>query len=160
LRPKVHTEKHIVQQTVASVATAAIATVNIAFAKKAPTTAAIDVREGSSISAVFVEMWITSDDAAQGSTVVTLEKRPSLAPSMSYAQSIALDTYPNKNNVFYTTMGLTPPNVQSGIPFIRQWFKIPKGKQRFGQDDILVINISGITNGANYCGFFTFKEQY
>lgn len=131
----------------------------MAFSVAAPS-ASNEVREGCTISAVFVEMWVTSDDSAQGSTVVSLEKRPSLSPQMTYAQSQALNSYSNKRNVFFTSQGLTPPNVQSGIPFIRQWFKIPKGKQRMGLGDLITLNISGITNGANYCGFFTFKEQF
>ncbi len=159
MRPKVHTEKHIIQLTPTTVGLASIINQAIVFATAAPV-GATNVREGATISAVFIEMWITSDDAAQGSTVVTLEKIPALAPYQTYTQSITLNGYANKKNILYTTQGLTPPNIQSGVPFIRQWFMIPKGKQRFGLGDQLILNISGISNGAVFCGQFQFKEQF
>jgi len=77
---------------------------------------------------------------------------------MNYANSIALDSYVNKKNILYTTMGLVGPNDEQPLPIIRQWFKIPKGKQRMGSNDTIKLNISAITNGLNYCGFSTNKE--
>jgi len=159
MKPVIHTEKHIIQLTPTNVGLGAIDNQTMASAVAAPT-GATEVREGSSIKSVFIEMWITSDDGAAGSTVVTLEKRTGGSPAMLYAQSIALNSYANKKNVLYTTQGLTPPNIQSGILFLRGWHKIPKGKQRFGLSDILILNISGISNGATFCGFWTYKEEF
>ncbi len=160
MRPVVNTDKHYVQVSVTSVGLGALLATVFANAVQDATSSATEVREGAKISAVFIEMWITSDDAAQGSVSVSVEKRTGNSPTMTFAQSQALYSFPNKKNIMYHTQGLTSPNVQSGIPFIRQWFKIPKSKQRFGLGDNLTLNVSGITNGAVICGFFTYKEQF
>lgn len=159
MRPTVNTEKHILQFTTATVASGAIANLNLAIGTASPS-ATSHVREGAVISAVYVEIWVTSDDATQGAGVVSVEKRPANATAMTYAQSVALNSYSNKKNLLFCSEGLTPPNVQSGIPLIRQWIKIPKGKQRFSLNDYLVVNVSGIGNGANYCGMMIYKEQF
>lgn len=159
MRPRVNTEKHILQFSPTTVGLGAISNVLAVHAVAAPALSR-DVREGAIVSAIYVEFWIHSDDAAAGSTVVTLEKVPALATPMTYAQSIVLNDYSNKKNILYTSQGLVPPNVQSGLPLIRGWFKIPKGKQRFGLGDKIIINISGISNGVVYCGHLQFKEQF
>lgn len=159
MKSPINSEKHYVQQSVATVALGARAIIEIAKGVVAPTAPA-EVRVGAQVKAVFVEMWVTSDDTAQGSTVATLEKYSGGQPGVTYAQIINLQDYPNKKNILFTTQGLTPPNVQSGIPFIRQWFKIPKGKQRIGLGEVISLNIAGISNGANYCGMITYKEYY
>ncbi len=161
MRPVVITKKHYVQQSLGTVASGAITNIGIidAFADPVMTTPNA-VREGAVISAVYIEMWITSDDAAQGSAIVTIEKVPGLGASfMTAAESAALHSYDNKKNVFYTFMGLIGPNVQPAAPSVRGWFKIPKGKRRFGLEDKLMINIHGQSNGVNFCGFETYKEQ-
>ncbi len=161
MRPRVHAEKHLVQNSLFTVASGALTALTIAAAKQTVTPAnASHVREGSTISACYVEMWITSDDTAAGTAIVTLEKRPSNLGAMTAAESAALDGYDNKKNVLHTFMGLIPPNVQYPMAAIKGWFKIPKGKQRFGLEDKLVLNVHGQSNGVSACGFFIFKEQY
>ncbi len=160
MRPVVNTEKQYVQYTVTSVGLGSLGQEFIAEALEVPATASKDVRVGAKISAIYVEIWLGSDDAAQGSFNLTVEKVPGNSAFMTYAQSILLDDYPNKKNVFYTTQGINPPNVQSAIPVIRQWIKIPKSKQRMGLGDKFVVNIAGITNGLTYCGFSLFKQQF
>jgi len=59
----------------------------------------------------------------------------------------------------YTTQGLTSEQNANAVPIIRQWFKIPKGKQRFGLGDQMVLNISAAQEGVENCGMFIFKEQ-
>ncbi len=117
------------------------------------------VVEGANVKAVFVEMWLL-DSGNDGSFIVSLEKRPAGLGLMNFAESNALGSYNNKKNLLYVTQGLSPNNgVGNPVPIIRQWFKIPKGKQRFGFQDKLVLNITN--NGLNdleFCGFFTYKE--
>ncbi len=143
LRPKVHVEKHIVQRALFAVTGGTLVESRIALAVAVPTTSSTEVREGSTISAVYVEMWITGDDAVQGTAIVTLEKRIAGGAVMTAAQSAALDAYPNKRNVFHVQMGLTPPNTQYPMASIKGWFKIPKGKQRMALGDTLVLNLHG-----------------
>ncbi len=160
MRPRVHTEKHIVQVSLATVASGAISARTIAFGVVTPTATNTDVREGSIISAVYIEMWLTSDDAGSSTAIVTLERRSGNMVAMLVGQSAALNSYVNKKNILHTFMGLVPTNVQYPMPAIKGWFKIPKGKQRFGINDLLVLNIHGQSNGLTLCGFFVYKEQY
>ncbi len=160
MRPMVHTEKHYVQKSLFAVAAGAINQTIIAQAVAAAPTSANHVREGATISAVYVEMWLTSDDTAAGSVIVTLEKLPGSAGAMTTTEAAALAAYDNKKNVLHTQMGLLGPNVQVPIAVIKGWFKIPKGKRRFDLEDGLMLNIFGQSNGVSGCGFFTYKEQY
>ncbi len=161
MRPTIHTEKHIVQASLFAVASGAMVNTVIAVGKQDPDKAlAVQVREGAVVSAIYVEMWLTSDDIAAGTAIVTLEKRPSGLPSMTAAESAALDSYDNKKNVIHTFMGLVPTNLMYPVAAIKGWFKIPKGKQRMGINDNWMLNIHGQSNGLAACGFFLFKEQY
>ncbi len=120
----------------------------------------VEVAEGALVKAIWVEFWLTSDDAAQGSFSISIERLNANAASMTFAQSIALGTYPNKKNVLYITRGLVSTTTGTPIPVIRQWIAIPKGKQRFGLQDRLNINFTAIANGITHCGFVLFKEYY
>ncbi len=158
MRPIIHSTKHYVQQSRSEVNTVSTVVIDIALSVGAPT-AVDEVDEGSGIRAVFVEMWIL-DTASDGSFVISLEKRPGGTSPMTFAKSNALGTYDNKRNLLYVTQGLSPNNgVGNPVPIIREWFKIPKGKQRMGLSEKLVLNITN--NGLNdleFCGFFTYKE--
>ncbi len=160
MKPVIHSQKHYVQQSRSSVSTVSSVTIDIIKAVEGTVANAVDeVIEGAIVKAVFVELWIL-DTANDGSFVVTLEKLPSGRTSIGFANMNALGTWSNKKNVLYTTQGLTPNNgVGNPVPIIRQWFKIPKGKQRFGLADELVLNIANNgPNGLEFCGFMTYKE--
>ncbi len=159
MRPRVNTNKHIVQKSLFAIASGAIVNSIIANAVAAPT-APDHVREGAIISAVYIEMWLTSDDAAAGTAIVTLEKLPGSSAVMTTTEAATLDTYTNKKNVFHTQMGLLPSNVTYPMATIKGWIKIPKGKQRFTTNDSLILNIFAQSNGVSACGFYLFKEQY
>ncbi len=160
MRPTVHTEKHYAQKSFFTVASGAITNVVICTAEE-DATAAAKIRIGSKISALYVEMWLTSDDTAAGTSIVTLEKvEGGQTVLMAAGDSAALETYRNKKNIFHTQMGLLGPNTQYPLASIKGWFKIPKTKQRFGVGDRMVLNVHGQSNGVNGCGFFTYKEQY
>ncbi len=161
MKPIIQSRKHYIQVNLTTETT--LATINaeqiiLAVAPSAVNTAK-EVETGSIVKAVYVEMWLTSDDTAGSSFVMSLEKVDGGVPAaMTYTQSIDLENYVNKKNILYTTMGLVGPNDEQPLPLIRQWFKIPKGKQRFGLGDTFRLNISAITNGLTWCGFFTYKE--
>ncbi len=159
MRPIVITEKHIVQQSVSSVTSGNISNVEVLDTVAAPT-ALNEVREGSRISAVYVEMWLSVTAATQGSAIVTLEKRGGGQPAMTAANSASLGSYPNKKNVLFTFQGLIAGNDQYPMVVIKGWIKVPKSKQRFGLGDGLFLNVHGQSTGANFCGFFIYKEQY
>ncbi len=160
MRPTINTEKHYVQQSLGSVAAGAITPISVAFAVATHPSSVSEVREGAKISAVYIEMWINSSVTLAGSGILTLEKRTGNMVAMTAAQSTVLDAYVNKKNVLHTFMGLVPGDETMPMPAIRGWFKIPKGKQRFGLQDILVLNIHGQGSAIDFCGFFVYKEQY
>ncbi len=162
MRPVINTEKHFIQRSLFTIAGGAIDNTKIAEAVASVTaTEADEVREGAKISAVYVEMWIQTDDTALGSSIVTLEKISGAGDTnMTAAESADLNAYDNKKNIFYTQMGLTPTSTQFPMATIKGWFKIPKSKQRFGLQDRIMLNIHGQSNGLSCCGFALFKEQY
>ncbi len=160
MRPIIHSQKHYVQQSRSTVAAVSATSIDIILSVESTIANAVDeVVEGATVKAVFVEMWLL-DSANDGSFVISLEKVPGGLGVISFADTNALGTYKNKRNLLYVTQGLSPNNgVGNPIPIIRQWFKIPKGKQRFGLSEKLKLNITN--NGANtleFCGFFTYKE--
>ncbi len=120
MRPIIHSTKHYVQQSRSQVATVALTSINIISSVESTVANLVDeVAEGSSVRAVFVELWIL-DTANDGSFVITLEKLPGGANPMNFASSNALGTYSNKRNILYTTQGLSPNNgVGNPVPIIR-----------------------------------------
>lgn len=159
VKPMVHSEKHIVQFSLANVVGGALSTLILANAvpvadKNIPS----EIEEGSSVKAIYVEMWVTGDDSVQGSGIFTVEKLVSGPTAMTAAESGSLNSYSNKKNIFATHMGLVGPNTQVPQPIFREWIAIPKGKQRMGLDDFLVLNMHGQSDGITLCGFALYKE--
>ncbi len=154
--------KHYVHRTNATVASAALQTNLVVTAVVAPATgAAFEVEEGSIIKAVHFELWIigTNGSAVETQFIIIIEKIPGNGVPMTAAQALNLGAYPNKKNILWTSQGLvTTDLVGQAIPIIRDWVLIPKGKQRFGLDDQLVIHVAPIGFQVNVCGLFTYKE--
>ncbi len=157
MRAPIHSVKHYVQTTLTTVLSGANLAIILARAEPIDVVnSSNEVVEGSVLKAVFVEMWIRAGDTSPGSTLVTLAKVPD-GGSMSFADQTALHDWTNKKNVFYHTQGLTNVNTADAIPFVRQWFKIPKSKQRFGLGDRLVLGIAAQALDNIICGFTTYK---
>ncbi len=159
MRAPIVAQKHYVQISRSTVATVS-ANVEVMVQGVQSTTAdtVLEVAEGSVVKAVFVELWI-ENSANAGSFGVGLEKVQQLG-TPTFVNYSALGTYINKRNILYYTQGL-PPNdgVGQPVPIIRQWFKIPKGKQRFALGDRLVIVVVNFgADTLSYCGFVTYKE--
>ncbi len=155
--------KHYVGLPIATITAANNQTNELIDAKVAPASAAPeDVHEGSIIKAVFIEMWIVNDAASgiEAQFTVALEKKPSDGPDMTFTNSQNLGAYPNKKNILYVTQGLLAPFLdgQSSVPLLRQWILIPKGKQRFGLGDQLVLNMAAVGQDIRRCGISTYKE--
>ncbi len=119
-----------------------------------------DVFEGSLVKTVFIEHWLKSNADATADTKFQLvvEKVPAGATSISFTQMNNLMSYPNKKNVLFVSQGVIGDGTTQSIPVVRQWFMIPKGKQRFGLDDRFVLTISTTAFGVNSCGIAIFKE--
>ncbi len=110
----------------------------------------------------YVEFWLgMASTSVTGSYTVCLYKDPGSAQTMSAANMAAIHDYPNKKNIFFTAQALLSPDDGGIIPVLRGWYKIPKGKQRFGLGDklrITVRNNNATAVDINFCGLAIFKE--
>ncbi len=160
MRPIVHSVKHYVQVSLSTITTGVSLSTLIVSAVESTTANLVnEVPEGSLVKAVYVEIWAIGSVSNQFFTAI-LEKTPAGSAPATVAQMAALGTYANKKNILYTTQGLASNDgIAAPIPILRQWFKIPKGKQRFGLGDNLRFNLA--SRGSDdiiICGFFTYKE--
>jgi len=156
----VHSEKHIVQQSITSdtlntVAITVLATA-VAVADK---TAVSDVEEGSSIKAIFLEQWVkSSGTTGLASGQWCLFKRTGDQSNPSTTDMAALGDWDNKRNILHMGMGLYNDNSADAVAVLRGWFKIPKGKQRMALGDRLLLAFFNPAVTANRCGFAIYKE--
>ncbi len=160
MRPIIHSVKHYVQKTLTTVTTGVTNSELIVSGVESTTANLVnEVPVGSIVKSVFIEMWAIGSVSNQFFTAI-LEKTPAGSAPATSAQMAALGTYANKKNILYTTQGLASNDgIAAPIPIVRQWFKIPKGKQRFGLGDNLRFNL--ISRGSDdiiICGFMTYKE--
>ncbi len=160
MKPIIHSTKHYSQFSLFAVAGGAITTLSpIIAVAVVDKNAASEVEEGATIKAIWLDFWLTTDDAVQGSTVCIVEKVPGAQDtSVTTAEIASLMTYPNKKNVLFSFQGLTPPNTQYPMNVFHGWYKIPKSKQRFGLNDKLSISFYGQGDGLQVCGLSVFKE--
>ncbi len=160
MRPVIHSTKHIVQFPISQIGTGTVENLTILDSVESTTAnLANEVEEGAVVKAVYVEMWL-QNQSNLGHTIVILEKVPLGAVGATFAQMGALFSYQNKNNILFTHEGLTTNDSQGPpLPIVRQWFKIPKGKQRMSLSDKLVLTISNpSSNALDRCGMMIFKE--
>ena len=160
MRAPIHSVKHYIQKTLTTVTTGTRDnTVLVNAVATADVTTPDEVVEGALVKAVFVELWAIGSVSNQFFTAI-LVKLPGGLGTATFAEMANLNDWPNKKNILYTTQGLASNDGIAGpIPIIRQWFKIPKGKQRFGLGDTLQLQVA--SRGSDdiiMCGFSTFKE--
>ncbi len=160
VRPVVHSTKHYVQNSIATITAGAkldiiIATAVSTAGKNLPN----EVEEGAIVKACYLEQWLRASEVSPGSYVAALYKVPGGGSAFSTAQMAALMTAENKKNILWTGQGLVNDQDADAIAMLRGWYKIPKSKQRFGFGDELVLTI--FAQGAIdmvVCGFATYKE--
>ncbi len=162
MRPIIHSKKHIFQISQSTVAQAVVANSSFVVALEGAPTSPQHIAEGASVKACYIEFWVSQDSASVvGSYTLIVYKNPggnALATTSSLA---ALHDYDNKKNILFTAQGLLTPNDGGQVPVVRGWYKIPKGKQRFGLGDTMVLalrnnNVTAID--LNFCGVILFKE--
>jgi len=156
----IHSTKHIVQVPISQVATGVVENIVIATSVESTTAnLSTEIEEGSVVRAVYVEMWL-QNQTNLGHSVVILEKVERAGNGATFSQMASLFSYPNKKNILFTHEGLTSNDaIGNPIPILREWFKIPKGKQRFGLGDKLVLTISNpSSNNLDRCGMMIYKE--
>ncbi len=160
MRPMIHSTKYFVQTTLSTITTGA--KLDITFIRAVAVVDKnlnIEVEEGASVKAVWVEMWITGSTINQFFTII-LAKLPSNLDPASTVELADLNSWEGKKNILYTTQGLAPSDANSApVPILRQWFKIPKSKQRFGLGDELVLTLMSRGDAdIILCGNMIYKE--
>ncbi len=156
------TVKHYVGQPKVVLGLGLAQTLEIAKTVAAPvSTNREDVSEGSMIKSVHFEYWLAGQGASNSPTqfVMIIEKSPSNTINPTFADMLNLGGYANKKNILYTTQGIVQEAAGSGtIPVIRDWLLIPKGKQRMGQEDRILITFATVETQLVFCGISTYKE--
>ncbi len=164
MKAPINSIKHYVQTSLTSVAESTVENIEVVFAvaDRAAGTTPKHVLQGAVVKAVFLEYWIMSEGAQPTFGNATVEKVEGNSDNMTFADAADLFAYNNKKNVLFCTQGLIGDANSNPIPILRQWIKIPKGKQRFGKGDKLNVNITCLNptsgEGIEVCGFATYKE--
>ncbi len=162
MRPVIKSKKHIVQISQATVAQAIVVSTDIVQALETTSTSPTVVEEGAIVKNCYVEFWVSQDSASVvGSYTIVLMKLPGGIATLSSGNAAALHDYDNKKNILFTAQGLLTPNDGGQVPVLRSWYKIPKGKQRFGLKDKLIVAIRNNNATAidiNFCGLAIYKE--
>ncbi len=159
VRPMVHSTKHYVQQSIGTRDTTAVE--NVDFVTAVPVSdknTVNEVEEGSSIKAVFFEMWLRSAATAGSSFTFAIMKRVANTNFPTQTEMAALGDYDNKKNILYCSQGLLNDVDADAMSVYRGWLKIPKGKQRMGLGDNFSWHLNAIGQSINFCGFQTYKE--
>ncbi len=163
MQAPINTVKHYVGHPKFSVALGTKISLEITDVVPAPVnTTREKISEGSLIKSIHYEFWIVggglSDTFAQ--FVMTIEKISSGLADPSFADMLNLGGYKNKKNILYTTQGIIVAQADGAqaVPIIRDWLLIPKGKQRQGQGDRIVVTFATVEQALQVCGMTTYKE--
>jgi len=161
MRPIINAIKHYVQYENTEIATGTRRNlVAVTAVGQSAVAATSDVVEGAVIKAVFIELWVHSKASAgtENKFQLVISKVLSGLSTISFADMNNMMAYENKKNTLFFSQGVTGDLTTQAIPIVRQWFKIPKGKQRFGLGDRLDITVSSTGAVFDSCGFSTYKE--
>ncbi len=160
MRPPIVSRKHIVQFTQYTVNSATVTThVPVKAVPIQDVNSNFEVVEGSVVKAIFVEMWLLGAGTFQSTFVVIIEKLPVNAASPTFTEMTSLDSYDNKKNVLFISQGVLAGSGGNPTPVLRQWIKIPRGKQRFGLQDEINISIAAIgSDNITGCEFEVYKS--
>jgi len=157
----INTIKHYVAQSNTNIATGAVQHLTLvnALAKGAARTAASSVEEGAIIKAIHIEFWICGVlDGATSQFVFVVYKLPAGQSSPTATDMANLGSWDNKKNILFSSQGVFPEGESSqSIPVMREWQKVPKGKQRFGLGDRFSVSFFSVGT-LQVCGLATYKE--
>ncbi len=162
MRPIVHSKKHISQLSQFTIAQSAVDSQVLIIAQEAVSTTPSAIEVGAVIKAVWVELWLGNASATVvGSYTTILQKNPGGNAVATAANLTALHDFDNKKNILFTSQALVPPTDGGQVQVMKGWYKIPKGKQRFGLGDRLDLvtrNNNSTSVDINGCGLAIFKE--
>jgi len=159
VRPMVHSTKHIVQFSIRTIEAGTtedllIATAVAVGSKNVPN----EVEEGSSIKACFIELWVRAGSATASSGQHVLFKKSQGQGFPTTTNMAQLHDWTNKKNILFTQMGLFNDQDADAVRIFGGWYKIPKGKQRFGLGDQLAVTGFSTAIDTQICGVAIYKE--
>ncbi len=157
----IQSTKHYVQYDNAAIAVGAVRANVVSDAIASPAIAVTaSVNEGSIVKAFFLEYWLHSEVTAGNVSKfqMVIEKIPNNTVSITFAQMNNIQAYANKKNILFTSQGVLGDLTTASVPIVRQWFLVPKGKQRQGLGDRIVMTVSATAAALDSCGFSTYKE--
>ncbi len=158
MKPVIHSEKHILQKSLSTVAAGAIDITTLASAVDIPGMSNEVVAVGAVIKALNIEMWVRANDAVAGSFVFAVIKLPSGQSVPTAANMANLNDYGNKNNVFWISMGLSNDKLSDAMHVAPGLVLIPKGKQRMSLGDKWITVLFAQALDHNSCGKTIYKE--
>ncbi len=160
MRAPINSLKHYVQMSLATATAGALVQTDLAVAQEvAPTGGAAGVRVGAIVKAIYVELWVRGE-TNQGAFQVAFGKASASSAGPTFAELGNLHDYNEKNNVFYFSQGLSTDSNTFPTPVLKQWLKIPKGKQRMALGDRFYIVVSGLALAVEFCGMSVYKEYF
>ena len=155
IRP-VHTKKHYV--TLSGSANAnAISQLTIAAGDS--TNNRSGVERGAHVKNIYLEFWVSSHDTSVSAAdffAVMVAKYEAGDAGPTATNLVDPGGWHNRKNILFYSRGLHS-SVQTPVPVLRNWIKIPRGKSRLGEDDVLALHVTSNKSYA-YCGFTTYKE--
>lgn len=158
VRPTINSQKHIVQETLTSIAVGTVGNFLIANAVNNPDSSiSTDVEVGTVIKAVYIELWLLSNAASITTATSAFMKLTAGTGLATNADMADLHNYSSKMNIFECHQGIVGEKDVNPVPFYRHWIKIPKGKQRIGINEKLSLAIRSITGTTDFCGLAIYK---
>ncbi len=160
----INSVKHFVPKTNSTVASGAVSDQTIVDAVSVASVGGntFDVKEGAVVKAVWLEYWMNGAGVTTSDSQVTavLLKLPNGLGNPTATNLLNLQSYDNKKNVLNTFQGNIGARVDGngGVPFMRGWYKIPKGKQRMGLGDKISMILTVVGNSIGLCGMAIYKE--
>ncbi len=162
MKAPITSKKHIVQISQGTIAQSAVEQTNLVEAIEAQASTPTQVQEGAVVKAIYVELWLgNASTSVVGSYTTILYKNPGGGHTATAAEVAALHDYTNKKNILFTSQALVPPTDGGQVVVLRQWVKIPKGKQRMGLNDkiqLVTRNNNSTSVSINFCGLSVYKE--
>jgi len=163
MRPVINSEKRIIQITQTNVAGGTVNNDVLVQTDHDQGTGSDPriVPVGSVVKAIYVELWMLGDGQQPTTITTTIAKFPGGVAQWDSTAMLSLSNTSNKKNIFEMHQGFIGDANTNPVPFYRNWIKIPKGKQRFGLGDRIILSVNTIdpTNGAEYCGVVIYKVQ-
>ncbi len=159
----INTNKHYVHRANVTVASGTVSTNDVVIAAAAPATStAASVRTGAIVKAIHFEYWLWNAGATglDGQFTLIIAKQPSNLGNPTSTDLVNLGSWDNRKNILFSTQGVLGAGIDGSqaIPVIREWLLIPKGKQRMGLGDRIVVYLTPTGQSIQLCGLSTYKE--